>query len=161
MQISRKCYECKESFRKTELVEYFSASGKTSHWYCPKCLKEKQSRENFSNKVCEIFGIISPGPRLWTERKRLQNKYGYTDDTLIDCLEYIYKVEKKKILAESLCLINPVTIDKMIQYKKSLNVKANNFSRAMQQEMEEFIVPIKQEENNKIELNPDDWLKDD
>lgn len=162
MQITRKCSGCKENFRKTELVEYFSASGKTSNWYCPKCLEEKQSRERFMVKICEIFGVKSPGPRIWTERKRLIDKYGYTDNTIIDCLEYLYNIEKKDKFAESLCLINPISVEKMMQYKKLQQAKANSLIQAMKQETIAHLVPIKQNENKEKEfMNPDEWLKDD
>lgn len=52
MQLTRTCYGCKEKFRKDELIEYASDAATIAHWYCPKCLREKQEREMFSNTVC-------------------------------------------------------------------------------------------------------------
>ena len=161
MQLTKKCFGCKEVFRKTELVECFSASGKTSNWYCPKCLKEKHSREYFTSKICEIFGIQTPGPRIWTERKRLIEKYGYTDNIIIECLEYLYTIEKKDKLSDSLCLVNPISVEKMMQYKKIQQAKANSLMLAMNQQTVEYIVPMKKETHQKTSINPDDWLKDD
>ena len=86
MRLTRKCAGCKQEFRKDELIQYATLSGKTTYWYCKDCYEEKLAREKFSNKICEIFGIKSPGPRIWTERKRLRDKYGYTDNTIIECL---------------------------------------------------------------------------
>ena len=60
------------------------------------CYEDNIEREKFSNKVCEIFGIKSPGPVIWTQRKKLRDTYGYTDSAIIDCLEYIYNVLKLK-----------------------------------------------------------------
>lgn len=129
------------------------------HSYCPKCFKEKQARERFSNKVCSIFGLKSPGPRIWKERERLQNTYGYTDDIIIDCLDYIYYVEKKKKLAESLCLVTPYAVEKMLRYKKTQENKASNIIRAVRTETNEYVVPIKENTTKKKESwNPDDWL---
>lgn len=129
------------------------------HSYCPKCFKEKQARERFSNKVCSIFGLKSPGPRIWKERERLQNTYGYTDDIIIDCLDYIYCVEKKKKSVESLCLVTPYMVEKMLQYKKMQENKASGIIRAMQTKTKEYIVPIKENTSTKKEnWNPDDWL---
>lgn len=161
MRITKQCYECHEQFRKTELIDYASPTARILHSYCPKCLAEKQARDRFSEKVCNIFGIKQPGPRLWTERKRLQDKYGYTDDTIVDCLDYIYNVEKAKKLTESLCLVTPTTIEKMQHYKHKKEIVSNNIIQAMQQPQIEHIVPIKKTEKQKVEWNPDDWLEDD
>ena len=160
MQKSLKCYECKELFPKTQLISYASPGAQTMHNYCPKCLVEKQSRDNFARKVCEIFGIKNPGPRIWTERKRLQNTYGYTDQTLIDALEYLYNVENKKVFAESLCLINPASVDKMMKYNRTIQNKNMRVAVATNMETAEHLVPIKEKEREKTQWDPDDWLED-
>ena len=157
--MTRKCCKCKQDFLKTSMIEIFSASGKTSNWYCQQCAEERHARENFSNKVCEIFGIKSPGPRIWTERQRLQTTFGYTDDTLVDCLDYIYNVEKKDKLAESLCLINPTIVDQMQRWKQSQEYEAHKIVSAYQMETQEYVVPIQENTTDKKEeWNPDDWL---
>ena len=163
MKLTKQCYGCKQEFRKDELVDYAAPLAKTLHSYCPKCLAEKQSRERFSNKVCMIFGIKTPGPRIWTERKRLIDTYGYTDDIIIDCLEYIYKVENKRKFAESLCLVNPVSVEKMRKWKKSEDYKAAQIARAMMEtQAVEHIVPIKENSiNNKQKINADDFLEEE
>lgn len=161
MSDTKKCYECKNIFRKTELVDYASPRAKILHSYCPKCLKEKQSRDNFSDKVCFIFGLKNPGPRIWAERKRLQATYGYSDEILIDCLEYIYKVKNFKKFAESLCLISPSMVDEMMQYKRNKTHEGLKLVQAMQTETTEYIAPVeKSKKKNKVEYNPDDWLDD-
>ena len=160
MKITLKCYGCKQEFRRTELVQY-AGQGVTMHWYCRDCLQEKQNREMFAAKVSQIFGLKNPGPRIWTERKRLREKYGYTDKTIVDCLEYIYHVETKKILAESLCLVTPPMVDRMLKYKRMRESQGNSFIRAINTEQEKTIVSINEESKKKVEqLNPDDWLDD-
>lgn len=159
---TRKCFGCKQDFRKEELVEYFSITGKTSNWYCPKCLEEKQARERFSNKVCEIFGIKSPGPRIWTERKRLKNTYGYTDDSIVDCLEYIYYIQKKDKLAESLALVNPKFMAQMKAWKNTQKAQASSLTAAIvNTEMREYVVPVQENKEQKKEISLEDGLFDD
>lgn len=161
MQITRKCAGCKQEFRKDELIQYATLSGKTTYWYCKDCYEEKLAREKFSNKVCEIFGIKSPGPRIWTERKRLRDKYGYTDNTIIECLDYIYKVVKKDKLSESLALINPRSIENMKAWKADQQARAGGIAAAMANtDTKEYIVPIRENTSKREEINLDDALLD-
>ena len=163
MKLTRKCFGCKQDFRKTELIQYASVNAQTAQWYCHNCLKEKQDREKFSNKVCNIFGIKTPGPRIWTERKRLIDTYGYTDDLIIDCLDYIYNVEQKKKISETLALVNPSSMDKMLQWKRVQNNKAQSIINAITNtQITEYVVPIKEAQEKEIDselLNADDFLE--
>ncbi len=159
MRLTKQCYGCKQQFLKKELVDYASSNAKILHSYCPNCLREKQARERFSNKVCAIFGIKTPGPRIWTERKRIQETYGYTDDVIVDCLDYIYNVVKKDKIAESLCLVTPNMVDKMIAYKKRQQYEGIKITQAAATEMKEFVVPIKENQGiNKTNWDPDLFL---
>ena len=155
---TKKCYGCKQSFLREELINYASPSGATLYSYCPKCYQEKISRDKFAQKVCVIFGLKTPGPRIWAERKRLINTYGYTDDTIIDCLDYIYNIENKKKLSESICLVNPTTINRMLKYKQ---VKAQQITQSLNTQTKDYVVPIKENTTKKVEWDPDDWLDDD
>lgn len=159
-----KCYGCKQFFRKEELVEHASNRAKELHRYCPKCLKEKQDSEFFADKICEIFGIKAPGPLIYTQRKRIKQEYGYTDQTIIDCLEYIYNVEWKKKLSESLYFVKPEYVEKMLKYKQNKETEEHQIVNAIGAfKTEEHIVPIKEIENNKTSVydNIDEWLNDD
>lgn len=154
-----KCKSCGEQFLRTEMVQYCSPKANNPLWYCKKCLAEKQAREKFSDQVCKIFGLKAPGPRIWTERKRIIETYGYTDQILIDCLDYIYNVEHKRKLAESLCLVKPPMVDKMMQYKRQLTEVGDSLVQAAQTEMKEYVVPMRQTKTaSKRILNPDDFL---
>ena len=159
---TRVCFKCKESFLMDDMVHYASPRAQQLQWYCQQCYKEKIERDNFSDKVCYIFGIKMPGPRIWTERKRLIDTYGYTDQIIIDCLDYLYNVKKMKKLAESLCLITPTTVNEMLTYKKKQSFEANKLSAAIQQEQREYIIPTpkRKKQIKKIEYNPDEWLDD-
>ena len=94
----KKCYGCKQEFRSEELVYYASPTANTGYNYCPKCLAEKQARERFSYKVCSIFGLKAPGPRIWTERKRLYEKYGYLQFFKVGYDFYCLKITKMQIM---------------------------------------------------------------
>ena len=162
MQLTRKCYGCKQDIRKEEMVQYSSPSGKTSYWFCKDCYNDKISRENFSNKVCEIFGITTPGPLIWTQRKRLQNTYGYTDDAIVDCLEYIYNVEHMNKLKESLGLVNPMNMEKMRKWRAKKNAQANSLVAAIANtEIREQVVKIRENTTKRKEINLEDALLDD
>lgn len=159
MYVTRKCTGCKQDFHKDELIQYASLTGKTTYWYCKDCYADKLAREKFSNKVCEIFGLKSPGPRIWTERKRLIDTYGYTDETIVDCLDYIYNVMRKDKLAESLVLVNPTNIAKMKAWKASKKAQAGSIAAAMAQDKErEYIVPVQENTSKRKEINLDDAL---
>lgn len=161
IQKTRVCYGCKESFHKDELIEYASARATTPHWYCQKCLKEKQERERFSDKVCEIFGLKSPGPRIWKERQRLQNTYGYTDGVIIDCLEYIYNIRHFKKLSESLVLVNPKMVMEMRRWKSSEDNKNGSIIAAMSTPIEHVQVEIQENtSSNKKIIDINDFLDD-
>ncbi len=160
MQLTKKCFGCKQEFRKEELVDYASPAAKQTHSYCVNCLREKQDRDNFSIKVCQIFGLKVPGPRIWTERMRLKNTYGYTDSILIDALDYIYNVEHRKKLSESLCLITPSLVSKMLKYKQKQATIGNSIAQAYNLETTIQVMPVEEKEIKKTSWEPDDWLDD-
>lgn len=162
MKITRKCAGCGQSIRVEEMTQYSSITGKTSKWYCHPCLEERLARERFSTKVCTVFGLKTPGPRIWTERKRLQIKYGYTDDSIVDCLDYIYNVLHKDKLAESLALVGPQYMAEMKQYKAMQKGTAGGIAAAIANtETKEYIVPVQVKKKEKKEINLDDGLFDD
>ena len=159
MQLTRKCYGCKQDIRKDEMVQYSSPSGKTSYWFCKPCYEEKLLREKFQIKVCQIFGIKSPGPRIWTERKRLKDIYGYTDGAIVDCLEYIYNVKKMNKLTESLALVNPRSMNEMKAWRAEQKARAGSIAAAIANtEVKEYVVPVQEHKKVKKEINLDDAL---
>lgn len=158
MKLTKQCYSCKQEFRKTELIDYAAPGTKQMHSYCPKCLEEKHNRENFANKVCQIFGIKAPGPIIWTQRKRLRDTYAYSDDIIIDCLDYLYNIRGMKKLSETLVLVTPEAINDMMRYKQK---KTEQLIKGMNMKTEEHIVPIqKPKERKKVIWDSDDWLED-
>ena len=159
---TKKCYTCQQIFRRDELVDYASPRAKIMQSYCPKCLAEKKLKDAFTEKVCFLFGIKMPGARIWAERRRLIDTYGYTDETIIDCLDYLYNVKKMKKLSESLCLITPTTVNEMFIYKKRKENEAKRMAEAMQIENKKYIVPVQEKRKTKeiVTYDPDEWLDD-
>ena len=87
--------------------------------------------------------------------------YGYTDEVIVHCLDYIYTVEKKKKLVESLCLVTPQMVDKAQKWQKTEETKANLLTRAaiMSQDMPVQTVRAQHStKKNRIILNADDYL---
>ena len=159
MQLTRKCHGCGQDIHKDEMIQYSTVSGKTSYWFCKNCYEEKMARERCQIKVCQIFGIKSPGPLIWTQRKRLRDEYGYTDDAIVDCLDYIYNVEHMKKLKESLGLVNPKSMANMKAWRAEKKARAGSIAAAIANtETKEYIVPIKENKKKKKEINLDDAL---
>ena len=159
MQLTRKCHGCGQDIHKDEMIQYSTVSGKTSYWFCKDCYEEKMARERFQIKVCQIFGIKSPGPLIWTQRKRLRDTYGYTDDAIVDCLDYIYNVEHMKKLKESLGLVNPKSMANMKSWRAEKKARAGSIAAAIANtETKEYIVPVKENKKKKKEINLDDAL---
>ena len=159
MQLTRKCHGCGQDIHKDEMIQYSTVSGKTSYWFCKDCYEEKMARERFQIKVCQIFGIKSPGPLIWTQRKRLRDTYGYTDDAIVDCLDYIYNVEHMKKLKESLGLVNPKSMANMKAWRADKKARAGSIAAAIANtETKEYIVPVKENKKKKKEINLDDAL---
>lgn len=161
MQLTRVCFGCKESFRKEEMIEYASAKAIHPHWYCPQCLKEKQEREWFADRICEIFGLKTPGPVIWRQRKDLQDKYGYTDGVIIDCLNYLYNVQHLKKLSETLVLVTPSNVMAMKKWKANEKAKTGELIAAMVTPVKRVQVEIDENTtSNKKEINIDELLMD-
>ena len=159
MQLTRKCHGCKQDIRKDEMIQYASLTGKSTYWFCKDCYEEKIAREKFQIKVCQIFGIKSPGPLIWTQRKRLRDTYGYTDDAIVDCLEYIYNVAHMNKLKESLGLVNPRSMEEMKKWRATKKAQAGGLAAAIANtETVEYIVPVRENREKRKEINLDDAL---
>ena len=161
IRTTKQCYGCKQYFRREELIDYASARATQMHSYCEACLRAKQERERFSDKVCEIFGLKNPGPRIWKDRQRLQDEYGYTDGVIIDCLDYIYNVKHYKKLSESLALITPTMVAAMKKWKRSEEGKVGAIIAAMTTPVEHVQVEIQENvSSNKKKIDINDFLDD-
>lgn len=157
MNIVRKvltCHECKGKFPAAEMIVYTTLTGKTSYNYCRTCYEERVSRDKFADKVCEIFGLAAPGARIWKDRETIQVKWGFTDETIIECLDYLYNVEKKRKLSESLTLITPDAMERMLRYKERHEIVKNNVQEQVAANVNTQQIVIKENlKNNKQKID--------
>ena len=157
---SKRCWKCHDNFRKDELIDYCAPGYKTYHSYCKKCLKEQQDFDALKLKIVSIFGNDQKlWPRIMKDRKRIIIKYGYTDNTISDCLDYLYNVLKLKVLSKSLCLVTPTNVEKMKQYKRQQSAAAGQLAAAAAIEIIEKPVSIRENIDEEQEENLDEWFE--
>lgn len=113
------CHMCKLKMPALEALQY-----KDNYWYCKTCFTEKANREWFASQVCAIFGLKAPGQRLYADRKRLQDTYGYTDRTIIDTLKYAINDKHIQPKTISLGLVTPALVDEMSAKQRALKREA-------------------------------------
>ena len=71
-----------------------------------------------------------------------------------------------KKISESLYLINPLTVEELMKYKRNKEFEARYLANAMQdteaEKQKEYIIPTpkKKRQIEKIEYDPDEWLDD-
>lgn len=152
------CAECsrqKRDIKKYPRGEIIEHNGRK---LCPACYKQAVENEKFRDFICELFGVKSPGPKIYTQRKRLKEEYGFTDETIIKTLEYIFKIKKKNKSFESLGLVTPAMVEEAHQY----HLKRKSMEQVVRPEeiqVREFLVPIKEPERKKNLLSYD-FLED-
>lgn len=157
---SKRCWKCHDNFRKDELIDYCAPGYKTYHSYCKKCLKEQQDFDALKLKIVSIFGNDQKlWPRIMKDRKRIIMQYGYTDNTISDCLDYLYNVLKLKVLSKSLCLVTPTNVEKMKQYKRQQSTAAGQLAAAAAIEIVEKPVSIRENIDEEQEENLDEWFE--
>lgn len=135
-----KCCECKKAVLKEDVIVYKEKR------YCEKCYKEKRERELFIKCVCEIFKIGQPAPRLYMERKRLMAEKGYDDITIVNTLDYLYKVKKLKPEPVSLCKVTPENVEEARRFYS----KSEKTAEAINEQQIEYIEIVPQEIKPKI-----------
>lgn len=92
----------------------------------------------------------------------MRDKYGYSDDAIVDCLDYIYHVEKKDKLVESLALVNARSMNSMKAWRADQKARASSIAAAIATtKTAEYVVPITENKKKKEEINLDDALLED
>jgi len=85
--------------------------------------------------------------------------YGYTDNVIADCLDYLYNVKKVKKLSSSLALVNPRNVEEMKKYKRNQTASVGTIAAAASVEIKEYSAPIQEnKEKQKEQWNFEDWL---
>ena len=159
-----KCHKCRQDFRADQLIKYKTVFGEKSYSYCPKCLEWVQADERFRVEVCRIFGLKGPqvGGHINKQRKKLVEEYGITEDTIVECLRYVYDIKKIPPLEETLYFVTPAMIAEMNKYKTAQKAEGNSLAQAMTTTtVTEHVVPEKKEiKETKPEFNFDSFFDD-
>ena len=152
------CCSCKEKIPREEIIFYGSQENQMK--YCPTCYQEKRKREIFYDFVCELFGIRSPGPKIYSQRKRLKDSYGYSDEVIMKTLEYLYKIKKLNKGFETLGLVNPKNVDEALCYFADIEKEKEKMANFEPKKIKKIIVPVKPSERKVELINLDDYLED-
>ena len=92
---------------------------------------------------------------------QLKEDYGYSDQTIIDCLHYAYDVEHIEKQKNTLYFVSPAMVERMMKYKREQAAKGSSFAQAMNTSFTKYVVPMQQDKpREKKILNPDDFLDD-
>lgn len=154
-----RCSQCKNDFRREEIIRYTPDGCKTEYKLCKKCYDEKIARKQFSDTVCRIFNLKAPGSRIWNDRKRIIDTYGYTDDIICKTLLYLYEIKKIKKLSESLIMVTPSSVNEMKTWERNQNTRKNLFENMSHHEYKYEYIDIPDDEDEELTLdNPDDYL---
>lgn len=146
------CCECRERAKKETMIEYKSKK------YCNHCYELKLEKERFVNYVCKLFGIKSPGPIIYSQRKRLKEIYGYTDDVLIKTLSYLFEVKGMNRAYETLGLINPINVDEALKYYKNQKINQEQILRNIeksQKDIKVITIPLNKKKEDKKDIDVD------
>lgn len=151
------CHDCKGLFPRESLITFKNAR------YCSVCYTSAVERAKFAETVCKIFDLKAPGPRIWSQRKQLREKYGYTDTMIVTALEYI-KEKKKGTLQETLGLV-PYYINAALSKEEKRDEIAEHIAEAIQEQKIVYIdaVPAAAPPVKKAPIlwNPDDFLQEE
>lgn len=126
-----KCHKCGEQFPRDDLVEYVTRRAINPQRFCPQCLKKIQEEEYFYKRITEFYKDDISWSTINKRRKALYETYGYTDNTIIDCLEYAYTVKGYVVLEKILGIVKPPLVEEMLQYKREKEFKENKIVNAI------------------------------
>lgn len=156
----KKCWKCKEELNDKEAIQYVSPGMKNFHSYCNECFQKQKDFDDFKLKVVSIFGGDEKlWPRIMRDRRNLIDNFGFTDKTIIDCLDYLYNVKKMKILSRSLALVTPSNIEEMKKYKRAQATSAGHVTAAAATEIVEHKIYIREDKKEPQEENLDAWFE--
>ena len=167
MQEARKdnhtCFICHNLFDDKDLVYYAAPNASVYHYYCLPCYEEKIARQKFNAEISKIFRIVSPGPKLFSQRKRLLKK-GFTDNVILETVRYLYEVKGLDKRYETFGLVNEDTAHEAHEYYAREAAKQKQKEQDLQN-LKINKIEVKHKENveddEPILVNPDVLLKDD
>lgn len=149
------CFECKSRVLKVDAIY-------DGHYYHKDCYQKVLDRKEFIEYVSRLFGLISPGPTIYSQRKVFMEKYGYTDREMIDVLRYVYEIKKAKIEgAKERIGIIPLAYEEAMAYYKGEREKqldvANKMAKIIENQKTQvlYVKPSKPIVRNKQFIDPE------
>ena len=91
-----------------------------------------------------MFGTPAPRPKTYPQPRKIKENYGFTDETIMKTLDYLFKVKKMDKGFESIGLVNPRTVDEAKDYYESKKVVVVNENK-----VEKIIVPTNDNKKKK------------
>ena len=101
------------------------------------------------------------GEFIYSQRKKLKTAYGFTDETIMKTLDYLFNIKKLNKGYESLGLINPQTVDEAKRYFEEKKKNEEKLKAAEQTRVEKIIIPVKKKERKVDLIDIDALLNED
>lgn len=152
------CGECKH------IVNKENAIYEKPKYYHQECYAKLLQRRELYDYCCKLFHLKSPGPAIYTQRKRFVEQLGYTDEDILKTLRYIYEVKKKSIKgADERIGLVPYFYDEAMkywkrQYEKQMEI-ANEMAQRIEESQKEIVITPQKPARTVKQIDPMDWWK--
>lgn len=109
---------CKKTFRRASMYYYGDDA------YCWQCFPKKLAKVKFERFVKGLFNLTQIPPSVWKEYKNLIT-CGFSNDTIIETIYYIYTAKKVNQLMTIMKMINEKVVEEMTALRKERKMDAN------------------------------------
>lgn len=103
------------------------------------CCKQQQDREALSDYICKLFGLVRPGPIIYSQLKNFMTKNThYTYSGILKALEYFYDVQKNSTKNSNQAIgIVPHVYDEAQDYYSKINYKQGKVAATIEKQLKE------------------------
>ena len=109
---------CKETFCRASMYYYGDNA------YCWQCFPKQLAKVKFERFVKGLFNLTQIPPSVWKEYKNLIT-CGFSNDTIIETIYYIYTAKKVNELNTAMKMINEKVVEEMTALRKERKMDAN------------------------------------
>lgn len=152
------CYRCKEKLERTE------AAKEKDKYFHPECLVLHQEAADLYSYICFLFGLKTPGPRIYTQIKTYIEKNNYTYNGIKLALKYFFEVKHNNTSIETIGIV-PYVYDEAQEYFKNTEHRQADIAKIIGEKIEEtpIIIDVKSTPNRKtkkrlIDMDMDDFI---
>lgn len=92
--------------------------------YCWQCFPKQLAKVKFERFVKGLFNLTQIPPSVWKEYKNLIT-CGFSNDTIIETIYYIYTAKKVNELNTAMKMINEKVVEEMTALRKERKMDAN------------------------------------